>query len=597
MRCRTHGSLFVILFSLMLLNPAQAQSTITIGETSVLTAGDSGNGNLLCSQNATLSQTATINSLSFYVTTAGGNLRLGIYDATGPGGGPGALKAQTNSFTAVKGWNTASVVTPVSLPAGTYWLAYLPSSNSLAFVKGETSGVKNEDYSYTFGSLPATFSTSPPYSDAYHWSFYATLTPAPVVNGACGSANGTDLTSAPTTNLCSAGTQSSVTGSGPWDWTCAGSNGGSTASCSANLEINGTCGSANGTDLTSAPTTNLCNAGTQSSVTGSGPWDWTCAGSNGGSTASCSANLEINGACGSSNGTDLTIAPTTNLCSAGTQSSVTGTGPWDWTCAGSNGGTTASCSAPLETTSTITIGDTNVESTGDSGNGNLLIAQEATLSEPATIESLSFYVTKASGNLILGLYDATGPNGGPGALKATTSGFAAKTGWNTASVTTPVLMQPGTYWIAYLPSSSSLDFVNNGGASGSFCYYSYTYGSLPSAFSTAPSCGTVNWSFYATLAPSTSPISGVCSSANGVAAATAPAADLCSAGTASAVGETGNSWTWSCAGFNGGSTASCAAPVAINGQCGSASGEITNVTPTSNLCNVGTASAVSGSGP
>ncbi|MEK7138619.1 MAG: hypothetical protein AAB799_00365, partial [Patescibacteria group bacterium] len=58
--------------------------TITIGETTILPADDSGNGNLLLAQSTTLSQTATIQSLSFYVTTAAGNLRLGIYDATGP---------------------------------------------------------------------------------------------------------------------------------------------------------------------------------------------------------------------------------------------------------------------------------------------------------------------------------------------------------------------------------------------------------------------------------------------------------------------------------------------------------------------------------
>jgi hypothetical protein len=151
-----------------------SSTSVTIGETNVLSTGDGGNGNLLAAQNATLSQPATINSLSFYVTQMSGNLILGIYDASGPNGGPGALKAQTNSFTPVSGWNTANVITPVSLPAGTYWLAYLPSSNTLAFVKGLTSGISNRYYSYPFGALPAQFSTSPS-SDASHWSLYATL--------------------------------------------------------------------------------------------------------------------------------------------------------------------------------------------------------------------------------------------------------------------------------------------------------------------------------------------------------------------------------------------------------------------------------------
>src|SRR6516165_1510214 len=172
-------SLVVSLLVCALAQPLHA-STITIGETNVLSTGDGGNGNLLAAQNASLSQPATIDSLSFYVTQASGNLILGIYDASGPNGGPGALKAQTNSFTPVVGWNTANVITRVSLPAGTYWLAYLPSSNSLGFMKGQTSGVSNRYYSYAFGALPATFSTSPS-SDPYHWSFYATLNPAPTI--------------------------------------------------------------------------------------------------------------------------------------------------------------------------------------------------------------------------------------------------------------------------------------------------------------------------------------------------------------------------------------------------------------------------------
>ena len=53
------------------------------------------------------------------------------------------------------------------------------------------------------------------------------------------------------------------------------------------------------------------------------------------------------GICGLSNGLALSTAPVTGLCSAGTPSAVTGTGPWSWTCAGSSGGSTASCGATL----------------------------------------------------------------------------------------------------------------------------------------------------------------------------------------------------------------------------------------------------------
>jgi hypothetical protein len=62
-------------------------------------------------------------------------------------------------------------------------------------------------------------------------------TPPTVVNGTCGSSNGGIFTAAPTANLCSSGAASVVSGTGPFAWTCGGSNGGTTASCSAQLQV------------------------------------------------------------------------------------------------------------------------------------------------------------------------------------------------------------------------------------------------------------------------------------------------------------------------------------------------------------------------
>ena len=147
---------------------------VTMGETTILSADDSGNGNLLLVQDATLSQTAIIQRISFYVTQASGGLRLGVYDATGPGGGPGTLKAETRTFTATVGWNTENVTTPVLLPAGTYWLAYNPSSSALHFATdfgvGSYRGV-----SFAFGpSMPTTF-PSATLQGTTHWSLFASL--------------------------------------------------------------------------------------------------------------------------------------------------------------------------------------------------------------------------------------------------------------------------------------------------------------------------------------------------------------------------------------------------------------------------------------
>jgi hypothetical protein len=125
-------------------------------------------------QEAALGQAATLERLSFYVTQAAGNLVLGVYDATGPGGGPGRRLAETGGFTPVVGWNSAHVTTPISLAAGNYWLAYLPSDNNLHFRVDRTSG-QIAWYSYPYGSMATMFSTAPQTQTA-HWSFYATLT-------------------------------------------------------------------------------------------------------------------------------------------------------------------------------------------------------------------------------------------------------------------------------------------------------------------------------------------------------------------------------------------------------------------------------------
>lgn len=63
-----------------------------------------------------------------------------------------------------------------------------------------------------------------------------------------------------------------------------------------------------------------------------------------GSATSNNNTTAINGACGAANGTSATYAPATGLCVAGTASGITGSGPYAWTCSGTNGGTTANCS-------------------------------------------------------------------------------------------------------------------------------------------------------------------------------------------------------------------------------------------------------------
>jgi hypothetical protein len=149
-----------------------SEPPITIGDTTIEANLDTGNGNLLAMQSANLNQSATIQSLSFYVGSPDGNLVLGIYADNG--GVPGLLVAQTAAFTPFAGWNTASTTSNPTLAAGNYWLAYSPSSSTLAFRITSGGQYLVEPFTYT-GSLPNSFTSTS--GNAFHWSFYATLTP------------------------------------------------------------------------------------------------------------------------------------------------------------------------------------------------------------------------------------------------------------------------------------------------------------------------------------------------------------------------------------------------------------------------------------
>jgi hypothetical protein len=72
-----------------------------------------------------------------------------------------------------------------------------------------------------------------------------------------------------------------------------------------------------------------------------------------GSSTSSAAPPPVNDLCGSSNDVAVSSAPTANLCSTGTASVISGSGPWRWSCIGSDGGTISQCSASLKTASLV----------------------------------------------------------------------------------------------------------------------------------------------------------------------------------------------------------------------------------------------------
>lgn len=103
----------------------------------------------------------------------------------------------------------------------------------------------------------------------------------------------------------------------------------------------GVCGgTVNGKSLPSAPAEEaiLCDVGTPTAVSGTGPWTWSCLGTGGGVDAPCKAESLASGAggaaCGSANDGSFSVAPGgSSLCAAGSASAVSTTNEgWKWVC-------------------------------------------------------------------------------------------------------------------------------------------------------------------------------------------------------------------------------------------------------------------------
>ncbi|NJD91196.1 MAG: PKD domain-containing protein [Geobacter sp.] len=101
------------------------------------------------------------------------------------------------------------------------WSNPEPYVTSKPWILGEGGGVKT-----VYARFKDTVGN---WSQVYSSSIILTT-----INGACGSADGALLMTAPSANLCLTGSASVVTGNGPWNWTCTGLNEGVNASCSAN---------------------------------------------------------------------------------------------------------------------------------------------------------------------------------------------------------------------------------------------------------------------------------------------------------------------------------------------------------------------------
>jgi hypothetical protein len=203
----------------------------------------------------------------------------------------------------------------------------------------------------------------------------STTTPVP---GACGTTPGAAVQSMPAgTDQCSAGKAAlAISGPTSFTWSCLGLNGGAEANCYAmrGYTVSATVGP-NGSLVGISPVGGGVAAGGTATITVqpaanySASFSSQCGGAQSGNTfttgpvsGNCTvsatfSDTPVAGVCGSANGVTTNPVPSANLCSSGTASAVaSGTAAYTWSCAGLNGGSTSSCSAPRSYTVNATAG-------------------------------------------------------------------------------------------------------------------------------------------------------------------------------------------------------------------------------------------------
>ena len=254
----------------------------------------------------------------------------------------------------------------------------------------------------------------------------------------------------------------------------------------------------------------------------------------------------VTGACGSADGTSMASAPSSGLCSSGSASSVSGSGPWTWTCSGEHGGGDASCSAPV-----------------------------ATISCPG--DRIAYAHTVCTGMSCVDELRCTEPGICSGTTKQYYKGAAEGGGLHSQTPNHPDCTPSCSY------GSESLggDFD---GWTGNYCGDARCGYNLPNCASADPatdptcrsrvvfsggSCSNTSRCEYYIKSSScggggytpTSGTDGQCGSADGVSTSSAPTSGLCSDGSASSVTEGGSTFTWTCSGSGSGSSDSCSAPI------------------------------------
>ncbi|HND00170.1 MAG TPA: hypothetical protein PKW90_28840, partial [Myxococcota bacterium] len=117
----------------------------------------------------TVTSATTLYRFGALLNTAGNSARMALY--TDVSGSPSTLVAYSDVFTTAVGVNEVALSTPVSLPAGTYWIMGIYSGTTYVYYgSSSTASIRYKAYSYS--STPSsTFGTASSYT-GYPIAYY-----------------------------------------------------------------------------------------------------------------------------------------------------------------------------------------------------------------------------------------------------------------------------------------------------------------------------------------------------------------------------------------------------------------------------------------
>jgi hypothetical protein len=341
-------------------------------------------------------------------------------------------------------------------------------------------------------------------------------------------------------------------------WECYEDGFANNSSCWSLKIVNGACGSSNGQSFSSLPTTGLCSSGgayyksmrvNKEEFEDPNNFYWVCEGQGGGTNAYCSATRSYpatSGKCGTSNGGTFSTAPTTNLCSQGTPTTVVDhvqapSTTWFWMCIG-DGGNDVGCRA------------TKQGASADPACGTANFTSFSTVPADSELCGPNNYVYMIGGYMGYWSWWCYGKK---------SDGTIDSGRWKSCRGFKPTLTLTAT-------DSCKVTQVDDAGLNSALCYDGYYV---------ANSYGhTCHNEWQESTCFLYSPQTCSCGTANGVSIATAPTTGLCGGGYNSSYissvtySATDNEWHWICTGPSNGGYCDCSAPKMIDGVCGAAAG-------------------------